>query len=215
MQRADKRHYHYIYKITRDDGKYYIGMHSTDELEDGYFGSGKLITRSVKKYGVEKHQKEILEFLPSRSLLKEREKEIITLEMRADKKCMNIAPGGGGGFISEEMQFKRASAAGKAASKVFTKGSIAAKQRAAATVKTTKIRRERGVLRNWCGENFRGKSHTAETKAKMSASQQGKQLGQRNSQFGTCWITDGVKPIKIKKDQLDEYLTNGYSRGRK
>ena len=52
MQRGDKRKYHYIYKVTRDDGKYYIGMHSTNELEDGYFGSGKLITRSKKNSSV-------------------------------------------------------------------------------------------------------------------------------------------------------------------
>lgn len=34
--RADERKFHYIYKITRFDGKYYIGMHSTDDLDDGY-----------------------------------------------------------------------------------------------------------------------------------------------------------------------------------
>ena len=67
MKQASRRQYHYIYKITRLDesGRYYIGMHSTDDLEDGYFGSGKLIIRSINKHGKEKHQKEILEFLPS------------------------------------------------------------------------------------------------------------------------------------------------------
>lgn len=41
MKRAIFRKYHYIYKITRNqDGKFYVGMHSTDDLDDGYFGSG-------------------------------------------------------------------------------------------------------------------------------------------------------------------------------
>lgn len=38
--------------------------------------------------------------------------------------------------------------------------------------------------------------------------------GTNNSQFGTCWVTNGI-PIKIKKEKLNEYLANGYRRGRK
>ncbi len=96
MQRADKRQYHYIYKIVRDDGKYYIGMHSTDDLHDDYFGSGRLISRSIKKYGKRRHSKQILEFLPTREALRFREKELVTEELLDDKLCMNLALGGMG-----------------------------------------------------------------------------------------------------------------------
>jgi hypothetical protein len=98
MVQAVRRKHHYIYKITRvDSPRYYIGMHSTDDLEDGYFGSGKLLAASIRRHGKEKHVKEILEHLPSREALKLREKELITKELIDDKLCMNIVPGGGGG----------------------------------------------------------------------------------------------------------------------
>jgi hypothetical protein len=99
MKQAQRRKYHYIYRITRlgEGGKYYLGLHSTDNLEDGYFGSGAILSKSIKKYGKEKHIKEILEFLPSRDLLKLREKELITKELIDDTSCMNLVPGGGGG----------------------------------------------------------------------------------------------------------------------
>ena len=96
MTRADQRKFHYIYKITRQDGKYYIGLHSTDNLDDGYFGSGQILWRSIKKHGKEKHSKEILEFLPSRTELKAREEFLVDEELLKDPMCMNVIKGGGG-----------------------------------------------------------------------------------------------------------------------
>jgi hypothetical protein len=208
VQRADKRKYHYIYKITRDDGRYYIGMHSTDNLDDGYFGSGKKITRSIKKHGVSRHSKKILEFTQDRISLKLREKEIITEEMRGDPLCKNLAPGGGGGFIDEEHKRKCCSAGGKVGGKIA--GPIVGRMKSAKDASFISNLQRYGVG-NKPTFGFAHKRHSEKTKKQMSESG----LGEKNSQFGTCWVTKDSKPMKIKKEQLDEYLANGYSRGRK
>ena len=42
-----------------------------------------------------------------------------------------------------------------------------------------------------------------------------KNVGQKNSQYGTCWITKLGKNKKIKKDLLEFYLNQGWIQGRK
>lgn len=95
--RADQRKYHIIYKTTCIvTGKWYIGMHSTDDLEDGYLGSGKQLKYSVNKYGAEQHVRLIMEFLPTRKTLSLREAEIVNANLLKDPLCMNRMLGGSG-----------------------------------------------------------------------------------------------------------------------
>lgn len=196
MKRADQRKFHYIYKITRHDGKYYIGMHSTDDLDDGYFGSGQLLWKSIKKHGKEKHTKEILEFLPSRLELKMRERQLVNEETLDDPFCMNLKLGGEGGgkFKDEEHQQKCAKAGGLAGGsrtswfrhreKISLAVSNELKRRhAAGEVKTS------GML---------GKKHTSASRWKMSESKSGR----KNSQFGKVWVTNGSVSKTIPKSEL-------------
>ena len=47
-------------------------------------------------------------------------------------------------------------------------------------------------------DNFTGKTNTDQTKEKMRLAKLGKYDGKNNSQFGTCWITNGIENKKIK-----------------
>ena len=61
---------------------------------------------------------------------------------------------------------------------------------------------------------FTNKKHTEEAKKLMSI-KASKRVGNKNSQFGTCWITNNEINKKIKITQLNEYLNLGWIRGRK
>ena len=123
--------------------------------------------------------------------------------MRAHDRCMNIAPGGGGGFINEEHQRKCSSAGGKIGGRI----GVYLKKDPTIRERSFKTRQANGSLAT-CG--MLNKTHSIETKHQMS----NKAAGSNNSQYGTCWVTDGVKPVKIKQNLLDEYLAKGFRRGR-
>lgn len=49
----------------------------------------------------------------------------------------------------------------------------------------------------------------------MSEVKIGTGTGENNSQFGTCWITKDEINKKIKKEDLETYLLDGWLKGRK
>jgi hypothetical protein len=56
-----------------------------------------------------------------------------------------------------------------------------------------------------------GKKHKQESKEKQSKSMQGKQDGEKNSQFGTKWITDGTVNKRIN---AQDTIPEGWVKGR-
>jgi hypothetical protein len=90
--------YHIIYKTTNlINQKFYIGAHSTNELNDGYMGSGFNLSAAFKKYGKQSFIKEILHIFDKPSLMFDKEKEIVSPSFLERVDVYNIVEGGYGG----------------------------------------------------------------------------------------------------------------------
>jgi hypothetical protein len=76
---------HFIYKTTHTNGKYYIGRHTTDNIDDGYVGSGKWPLSIKDKSTL---TREILEYADSAEKVKELEGKYL-IEHFGKPNCMN------------------------------------------------------------------------------------------------------------------------------
>ena len=90
--------FYLIYKTTNTiDGKYYIGCHQTTDINDGYYGSGKYLSRAIKKYGIESFHREILHICDTKEDMFTKEREIVNEVLVRDEKSYNLKIGGSGG----------------------------------------------------------------------------------------------------------------------
>lgn len=84
--------------------KYYIGQHTTTNLNDNYKGSGKILCDYYKKYPND-YIKTIICFCNSKEELNQREKECIAPYL-GSKDCLNIKEGGYNCEFTEESKNK-------------------------------------------------------------------------------------------------------------
>ena len=91
--------YYLIYTITNNvNNEIYIGKHQTENKDDDYMGSGKIIKRAIEKYGIDKFTKEILYECNSLEEMNEKEAEIVDEEFVVRLDTYNIKLGGQGGW---------------------------------------------------------------------------------------------------------------------
>lgn len=255
-----EKKYNYFYRIeNKINGHYYYGIHSTDNLNDGYMGSGKRLQMAYDKYGVENFEKTILKYFANRKELSLYESEMVTESLINDDNCYNIILGGEHfntiGYTScydkilkEKLLVKTEIYKNDDRYISTHSGNVVAKRIGDdkwGIVKKEEYRKNKTlyetpnnnkvVVKNSKNEffsvdkdderikngelkyHFAGIHHTEETKKKISETKikNKSQRGEKNSQYGTCWVHNDIKSIKIKKEFIDEYLNNGWVLGRK
>jgi group I intron endonuclease len=196
----------YIYRITNlVNGKTYIGQHKVKKgrtiTSDTYWGSGKIITESIKKYGKENFKKEIL---VSGDFTKEEINRFeicaIFFERLNHHSEYNISDGGEGGESCHSEIWYEANL------KHLKDPEINKKK--AETFKKTYLSMDKEKKEEWRKKNsdahkgkqkWLGKHHTEESKKKIGLANSKSQKGSKNSQFGTHWYTNGEVNIKAKE----------------
>ena len=169
---SDSKKYHFLYRTTNlINGRFYIGMHSTDDLDDGYLGAGNALLKAVAKYGRENFKREILAFYPSREELAEAESNYVNPDwlLKNAKVTYNIYKGGYGGIERIPVSVR------KRISKKLMGHSVSERTRRLISKKNKgrpRTAREMGVIKQ-NADRARGVPRTLEVRAKISKAHKG------------------------------------------
>ncbi len=202
--------FYYLYQITNlINGKIYIGVHRTNNLDDGYMGSGKYLHQAYKEYGIENFKKEILEFFDSLEEMFSREAAIVTKDFLKREDTYNIVEGGNGRW-----SFEASSKGGKAAGKKV--GEKCKQQGTGIFSEKAKESRHKFNMSDRGKEvqqlmTDAAKTKKANEKRKETLKRIKHQQGEKNSMYGTKWITNEIESTRIKKE---DPIPEGWRAGR-
>jgi hypothetical protein len=197
------------------NNKIYVGVHKTQNLEDGYMGSGKVLKYAIEKHGLENFRKDILEFFSNTEDMYAREKEIVTEEFLLREDVYNLRRGGHGGFDyinqMENQEFRKEN--GKKVAEYFWNNQECVNRNKNRMSTLAKKLHAEGKIKY---DTFTGKTHSDETKLKIRLIHKNNchQQGEKNSQYGKIWIynLDTLENTKILKTDI---IPSGWCKGRK
>jgi len=207
--------------INKINCKYYIGVHSTSDINDDYLGCGHWRGRKIysnikspilaafKKYGDDNFKKEILFIFENRDDALKKEKELIDID---DINCYNARSGGENNYIYTQ--------------KAKLKMSIKAKERSERLLLQTNILKE--FNKNRIGKTYSkiygekrakeislkkskslsGRKCSAEHKLKMSLNRKGKDCGKCK---GRKRVFDSIsnKFIRLFPNDIETMISKG------
>lgn len=213
--------HHTIYKTTNNiNGKYYIGKHKTQDLDDNYLGSGKILKRAIKKHGIDNFTKEYLFIFDNEEDMNNKENEIVSIEFIKEDTNYNLKIGGEGGWDYINTKYPNGTMYGKSLTvetkKILSDIMIERYNTDKEYYHTIKLqlKEARRLLDIKYPEGiWKGKKHTKETRVQMSKSNT-HQKGSNNSQYGMMWIYSLEEKIS-KRIKKDEIIPDGWYKGRK
>lgn len=207
-----------VYKTVNNvNGKIYIGCHKTSNINDGYLGSGRLLLRAFEKYGTENFNREILAECSSEDEMFAKEAELVTAEFIARSDTYNLKVGGEGGWSFVNSSGKSVRHFSKQNAKEYSVKANTAKASLMQTDPEWALNYRNNIsrqVRKYYANNpgpMSDKNHSEITRAQMRVSHIGKHVGEKNSQYGTMWITNGSVNQKIKHDTV---IPDGWYQGR-
>ena len=225
VKTMNKKHY-LVYKTTNlVNGKIYIGKHETNNLNDGYLGSGNLIKRAIEKYGEENFKREILFECSSREEMNAKEAELVNEEFLKRDDVYNLKQGGEGGWDYCNTP-EHHNNIGNCRNTGFTQLAKEGRNPGRETIdaytdeeRKEYCRRISEGLKKFIKDNgaiWLGKHHTTETKKKIGEKNK-RMVGELNSNWGTVWIyNDSLEQNKkVKKEEVETFLNQGWKLGRK
>lgn len=166
MNKVNKK-YNYIYivvctnKNSRWYGHYYIGKHSTNNLDDNYIASGTKIRKYLKKYPNDYYRK-ILEYSNTEEELNNLEYNYIHGLLNTSK-CLNLVEGGGGHSKPQSEETKRKISKTK-------KDKPQSEEHRKHNSEAHKDKPRTKEIRNRISESMKGKNQSEETRRKRSES---------------------------------------------
>jgi group I intron endonuclease len=196
------KRFHIIYKITNTlNSKIYIGAHSTNDLNDSYYGSGKYIKSAIKKYGLINFNKEIIHIFNNSKDMYDAEASYVNEEFISDPNNYNIKLGGQGGW--DHMIGRKHSEETKQKMSDMNKGKklLETTKKKLSLINTGKTASD--TTRQKMSTSHKGKIVSAETKDRLS--------GKNNGNYGTICITDGYNNSRILKEAC---IPDGWYAGR-
>jgi predicted GIY-YIG superfamily endonuclease len=170
--------YHTVYKTIRTStGEYYIGVHSTTNLNDRYMGSGDRIKHIISKYGKADLKRVILHMCDTRREALLIEHTLLSIDVLSDPLCLNVAVGGkgnpeGGHGITKEAKHKLSVLHMGRSKSVETKQRISESKRGVPSRLKGRAR-PLEVIQKIAAANT-GKPKSEEHKAKISATTMGR-----------------------------------------